>query len=220
MSVAAVTALAPAATAVIVRSLGATLRIRAVGVDALEPRWRAGQPLIYAVWHGRMVMMPWLNAWLRRTRGARRVAVLASRSRDGEIVSRYVARFGLATIRGSSSRGGAGALRQLVATVRAGGDVAVVPDGPRGPRRQLQPGVVTLAALTGAPIVPLAFAARPARRLASWDEQLVPWPFARSVLVLGETIAVPRDADRERAVKEVERALNDTTADADRLVAS
>src|SRR5207244_721673 len=104
VSVAAVTALAPAATAVIVRSLGATLRIRAVGVDALEPRWRAGQPLIYAVWHGRMVMMPWLNAWLRRTRGARRVAVLASRSRDGEIVSRYVARFGLATIRGSSSR--------------------------------------------------------------------------------------------------------------------
>ena len=160
------------------------------------------------------------NAWLRSTRGARRVAVLASRSRDGEIVSRYVARFGLPTIRGSSSRGGAGALRQLVATVRAGEDVAVVPDGPRGPRRQLQPGVVTLAALTGAPIVPLAFAARPARRLASWDEQLVPWPFARSVLVLGETIAVPRDADRERAVKEVERALNNTTADADRMVAS
>ena len=220
MSAAVLTALAPAATAAIVRSLGATLRIRAVGVDALAPRWRAGQPLIYAVWHGRIVMMPWLNAWLRRTRGARRAAVLASRSRDGEIVSRFVARFGLATIRGSSSRGGADALRQLVATVRAGEDVAVVPDGPRGPRRQLQPGVVTLAALTGAPIVPLAFAARPAHRLASWDEQLVPWPFARSVLVFGETIAVPRDADRERAVKEVERALNDTTADADRMVAS
>jgi len=220
VSAAVLTALAPAATAAIVRSLGATLRIRAVGVDALAPRWRAGQPLIYAVWHGRIVMMPWLNAWLRRTRGARRAAVLASRSRDGEVVSRYVARFGLATIRGSSSRGGAGALRQLVATVRAGEDVAVVPDGPRGPRRQLQPGVVTLAALTGAPIVPLAFAARPAHRLASWDEQLVPWPFARSVLVFGETIAVPRDADRERAVKEVERALNDTTADADRMVAS
>jgi len=220
VSAAVLTALAPAATAAIVRSLGATLRIRAVGVDALAPRWRAGQPLIYAVWHGRIVMMPWLNAWLRRTRGARRAAVLASRSRDGEVVSRYVARFGLATIRGSSSRGGAGALRQLVATVRAGEDVAVVPDGPRGPRRQLQPGVVTLAALTGAPIVPLAFAARPAHRLASWDEQLVPWPFARSVLVFGETIAVPRDADRQRAVKEVERALNDTTADADRMVAS
>ena len=220
MSAAVLTALAPAATAAIVRSLGATLRIRAVGVDALAPRWRAGQPLIYAVWHGRIVMMPWLNAWLRRTRGARRAAVLASRSRDGEIVSRFVARFGLATIRGSSSRGGADALRQLVATVRAGEDVAVVPDGPRGPRRQLQPGVVTLAALTGAPIVPLAFAARPAHRLASWDEQLVPWPFARGVLVFGETIAVPRDVDRERAVKEVERALNDTTADADRMVAS
>jgi hypothetical protein len=80
--------------------------------------------------------------------------------------------------------------------------------------------VVTLAALTGAPIVPLAFAARPARRLRSWDEQLVPFPFARGVLVFGEPISVHRDADRERAAKDVERALNDTTADADRKVAS
>ena len=220
MSAAVVTALAPAATAAIVKFLGVTLRIRAVGVDGLAPLWTAGRPLIYAVWHGRIVMMPWLHVWLRRTRGARPVAVLASRSRGGEIVSRYVARFGLATVRGSSSRGGAGALRQLVASVRAGEDVAVIPDGPRGPRRQLQPGVVTLAALTGAPIVPLAFAARPARRLASWDEQLVPLPFSRSVVVFGEPISVRRDADRERAAKEVERALNDTTADADRMVAS
>ena len=220
MSAAVLTALAPAATAVIVKSLGVTLRLHAVGVDALVPQWTAGRPLIYAVWHGRIVMMPWVNVWLRRTRGARRVAVLASRSRDGEIVSRYVARFGLATVRGSSSRGGAGALRQLVAAVRAGQDVAIVPDGPRGPQRQLQPGVVTLAALTGAPIVPLAFAARPARRLRSWDEQLVPLPFARGVVVFGEPISVHRDADRERAAKDVERALNDATTDADRMVAS
>ena len=104
--------------------------------------------------------------------------------------------------------------------MRAGGDVAVVPDGPRGPRHQLQPGVVTLAALTDAPIVPMAFSARPARRLRSWDEQLIPLPFARSALVFGEPISVPRDADRERAAKDVERALNDATADADRQVAS
>ena len=220
MSSAALTAWAPAAASAIVVSLGATFRVRAVGIDRLMPLWAAGRPLIYAVWHGRIVMMPWLNAWLRRTRGARPVAVLASRSRDGEIVSRYVARFGLATVRGSSSRGGAGALRALVAAVRAGGDVAVVPDGPRGPRHQLQPGVVTLAALTDAPIVPMAFSARPARRLRSWDEQLIPLPFARSALVFGEPISVPRDADRERAAKDVERALNDATADADRQVAS
>jgi lysophospholipid acyltransferase (LPLAT)-like uncharacterized protein len=212
--------LASTLTAVIVASLGTTLRIRVVGVERLAPLWIARQPLIYAVWHGRMVMMPWLNAWLRRTRGARRVVVLASRSRDGEIVSRYVERFGLATVRGSSSRGGAGALRQLIAAVRAGEDIAVVPDGPRGPRCQLQPGVVALAALTGAPIVPLAFAARPARRLGSWDEQVIPFPFARSSVVFGEPLSVLRDADRARAAKDVERALNDTTADADRLVAS
>src|SRR5262249_56511792 len=117
------------------KGVGVALRLRAAGVAARGRRGTAGRRLIYAVWHGRIVMMPWVNVWLRRTRGARRVAVLASRSRDGEIVSRYVARFGLATVRGSSSRGGAGALRQLVAAVRAGQDVALVPDGPRGPHR-------------------------------------------------------------------------------------
>src|SRR5204863_474114 len=82
--------------------------------------------------------------------------VLVSRSRDGEIVAGYLSRFGLDSVRGSTSQGGREAGRALVAAVRRGCDVAVVPDGPRGPCGQLQPGVVTLASLTGAPIVPLA----------------------------------------------------------------
>src|SRR5882672_3589048 len=88
---------------------------------------------------------PWLNARLRRTHGARAVSVLASRSRDGSLVSGYVSRFGLDVVRGSSSRGGAAALRALVTAVRGGRDVVLVPDGPRGPRGQLGPGVVALA---------------------------------------------------------------------------
>jgi len=163
----ALAALAPPLAAAAVRALGATLRLHEEGVEALEPRWAAGQPLIYAVWHGRILMIPWLTARMRRTRGARAVCVLASRSRDGEMVARWVTRFGLSVVRGSSSRGGAAALRALAASVRAGEDVAVVPDGPRGPRERLQAGLVVLAAATGAPIVPLGFAARPARRLAA-----------------------------------------------------
>jgi lysophospholipid acyltransferase (LPLAT)-like uncharacterized protein len=163
-------------------------------------------------------MVPWLNARLRRSHGARAVSILASRSRDGGLIGDYARRFGLDVVRGSSSRGGAGALRALVAEVRAGRDVALAPDGPRGPRRQLGSGVVTLAALTGAPVVPLGFAARPSWHLATWDEFQIPSPFARAALVFGAMTSVARDADRERARKEIERSLDEATAAADRLV--
>jgi len=123
-------------------------------------------------------------------------------------------------VRGSSSRGGAVALRTLIRTLRAGDDVAVVPDGPRGPRAQMNPGVVLLAAATGAPLVPLAFGAHPARRMRTWDEFLIPAPFARGAVVFGDPIVVGRDADLGRAQKELEQALIETTALADRLVSA
>jgi lysophospholipid acyltransferase (LPLAT)-like uncharacterized protein len=211
-------ALAPRLAAAAVRVLGATLRVTVVGADGLARRWASGDPLIYAVWHGRILMVPWLHARLATTHGARPVTVLVSRSRDGEILARYVRRFGLESVRGSSSRGGGEAMRALVARLRRGRDVAVVPDGPRGPRCQLQPGIVALAALTGAPIVPLGVAARPSRRLASWDEFMIPMPLARCAAVFGDPVSVARDADRARAAKEVERGLADVTAAADRLV--
>lgn len=211
-------AVAPAALAMAVRALGVTLVFTASGVDPLRPLWAAERPLIYALWHGRILMAPWVNERLRRTHGARTVRVLASRSRDGELVARFVRRFGLEAARGSSSRGGAPGLRALTRTLEAGADVAVVPDGPRGPCRRLQPGVVALAALTGAPIVPMGIAARPARRLRTWDEFLVPLPFARCGVYFGPLAHVARGADREQARAEVERALDDATAAADRMV--
>lgn len=212
--------LAPPLAAAAVRLLGATFRLRLVGVERMVPLWHGAAPLIYSVWHGRILMIPWLNARLRRTHGARPVAVLASRSRDGEIVARFVRRFGLSVVRGSSSRGGAAAVRELRAALAAGRDVAVVPDGPRGPCRRVQPGVVALAALTGAPIVPVAFACRPGRRLRTWDEFLVPLPFARCAMAFGDPVHLPRDADREAACAELERRLDDVTAAADRAVSA
>ncbi|OGK96920.1 MAG: hypothetical protein A2W08_01895 [Candidatus Rokubacteria bacterium RBG_16_73_20] len=210
--------LAPLLGAAAVRALGASLRLSVDLADGVAARWRAGAPVIYAVWHGRILLMPWLNARLRRTHGARRVTVLASRSRDGELVARYARGFDLDVVRGSSSRGGAVALRTLVGVLGAGRDVAVVPDGPRGPCCRVQPGVVALAALTGAPVVPLALGAHPARRLRSWDAFLLPAPFARCAAVFGPPIEVARDADRARAAAEVEHGLVEATAAADRLV--
>jgi lysophospholipid acyltransferase (LPLAT)-like uncharacterized protein len=216
--VSALTRLAPPLTAGAVRALGATLRLRADGLESVEALWTARRPLIYAVWHARILMVPWLNARLARTRGARPPRVLASRSRDGELVARWVTRFGLRVARGSSSRGGAAALRELTAALRAGEDVAVVPDGPRGPAERLQSGVVVLAALSAAPVVPVGFGARPARRLGSWDRFMVPLPFARAAVVFGKPFAVAHDADRETARADLERALREVTETADRMV--
>jgi lysophospholipid acyltransferase (LPLAT)-like uncharacterized protein len=210
----------PVAAALAVRALGVTFSVRAEGVDALRPLWRAGRPLIYGVWHGRILIVPWLTARFRRTEGARNVRVLASRSRDGELVAAFVRRFGLEVVRGSSSRGGAAALRALARALQAGDDVAVVPDGPRGPSCRAQAGIVSLAATTGAPIVPLGVSARPARRLQSWDRFLVPVPFARCAVVFGAPVRVDRDADRETMRIAVERALQQATDSADRLVAA
>jgi lysophospholipid acyltransferase (LPLAT)-like uncharacterized protein len=210
--------LGPPLAAWLVRGLGTTLRLVVEGTDGLIPFWQRRQPLIYAIWHGRILMIPWLNARLCRTAGAQPVRVLASRSSDGEAVARFVRHFGLGITRGSSSRGGPAALRALSAALRAGEDVALIPDGPRGPSRQAQPGAVGLAALTGAPIVPLGFAAWPARQLASWDAFMVPMPFARAAAVLGVPMVVSRDDDRARALKELAQALEDVTARAEHCV--
>jgi lysophospholipid acyltransferase (LPLAT)-like uncharacterized protein len=206
-----------AAAAHAARALGATLRLAVVGREMRG--WRPAGPAIYVVWHGRILMMPWANARLRRSGAARAATVLASRSRDGALIAGFAACFGLPAIRGSSSRGGAAALRALASVLRDGADVVVVPDGPRGPARRVQPGVAALAALTGAPVVPLAFAARPAVRLRTWDRLLIPLPFARAALVFGVPIHVPRDAARDGTSRDVGAALDAVTEAADALVA-
>ena len=209
-------AAAPAVAAVAVRGLGLTLRLTVIGAEVLAPAARDRPPVIYALWHGRLLMAPWLSARLADLRGRRTLRILASRSADGELVARFAGRFGIEAVRGSSSRGGAGALRALATALRRGDDVVIAPDGPRGPRLRVQPGLPALAAITGAPVVPVAIAARPARHLASWDRFLVPAPFARCTLALGEPVRIARDEDREHARRRLERALESITAVADR----
>jgi lysophospholipid acyltransferase (LPLAT)-like uncharacterized protein len=197
-----------------VRGLGASLRVREFRAPALDALWRTGRPVIYAVWHGRILMLPYLYG--RR----RRVHALTSRSRDGEILSRFVQGFGIRVVRGSSSRGGARALLALARLVREeGAEILVVPDGPRGPRHVAQAGAVLLAKVTGAPLVPVGFGATPSTILRSWDAFLVPHPFARAAVVFGNPIAVPPDADRdlvESKRRDLEAALLRITAAADR----
>jgi lysophospholipid acyltransferase (LPLAT)-like uncharacterized protein len=191
----------PILGAAAVRTLVLTLRVRR-DEGPVTPLWRAGTPVIYAVWHARILLLPCLY-------GRRRARVLASRSRDGELVTRFMTRFGLEAVRGSSSHGGASALWLLLRSLRDGRDVVVVPDGPRGPREMLKPGVVALARLSGAPIVPVAVGASAEWRLRSWDEFRIPRPFARCVVRFGDPISVKGDggAAAEAARTDVEAAL-------------
>lgn len=196
----------PPLAAALVRALGRTMRITVLSGERMRELWTSSRPIVYAVWHGQILMVPLVNERLRRTLGARPVHVMASRSRDGELLARFVTRFGLGVVRGSSSRGGAGALRSLAGRVREGFDVAVAPDGPRGPREQAQVGVIALAGLTGVPLVPVGFAAEPCWRLRSWDRFEVPRPFARGAIAFGAPVVV-EGRDREVARKDLEAAL-------------
>jgi lysophospholipid acyltransferase (LPLAT)-like uncharacterized protein len=192
----------PALGAIALRMLAATLRVRREE-STIAPLWAARTPLIYAMWHGRLLLLPYLYGH----RGAR---TLTSRSRDGALVANWIRRFGLDPVRGSSSRGGGEALRVLTRALRSGHEVVVVPDGPRGPREVLKPGVIALARLSGAPIVPVTVGASSEWRLGSWDEFRIPRPFARCVVRFGEPIHVsraPGRAGEEAARKEVEAAL-------------
>ena len=134
----------------VIRLLGRTMRIRTEGADRVDVLHRRGQPIILAFWHAQQLMIP------LGYRGAG-THILISRHRDGEVIARIVARFGHRAVRGSSTRGGAGALRELIRLGRSGADLVVTPDGPKGPRLVAKLGVIQLARATGMPIVPLAF---------------------------------------------------------------
>jgi lysophospholipid acyltransferase (LPLAT)-like uncharacterized protein len=189
-----------------------TLRVEVVDEQYAGALWARRNPIIYAIWHGRILILPVLYG------KSRRVSVMASRHRDGELVTRFVRGFGFEVVRGSTTRGGSEALRRLARLLRDGAEVAVVPDGPRGPSEVAQPGVIALARLTGAPIVPVSVGASRAWRLRSWDTFLIPKPFARVAVCFGVPLFVPPGTDRvgqEALRKELEESLREITWRAD-----
>jgi lysophospholipid acyltransferase (LPLAT)-like uncharacterized protein len=134
----------------VIRGLGRSMRMDSQGHEQVDALYRQGQHIIIAFWHAQQLMAP------MGYRGTE-ANVLVSQHQDGEIIARIIARFGLWAVRGSSTRGGAFALRELIRLGRSGADLVVTPDGPKGPRQVAKLGVVQLAKATGLPIVPVAF---------------------------------------------------------------
>lgn len=146
------------------------------------------QPVIFAIWHNRLMMLPRVfdpSFPTRQSYG------LISASRDGDLIADWIERSGYGTIRGSSSRKGAAALRQLMDTLAANGNVLFTPDGPRGPVYHVSQGVIFLAQRSGAPIVPIHMEYSSCWRMKSWDRFVVPRPFATLRAIFGAPITIP-----------------------------
>lgn len=206
-----------------IRLVEATSSWRYVHPERFTAAEEDGKGVILAFWHGRMVMMPALR---KKTSGS--VHMLISTHRDGDIIANGVKSFGVNFIRGSAAnpkkpekeKSGAPALMQMIAALEAGDVVGVTPDGPRGPRARSKIGVVRLAAMTGAPILPIAFSTSRAKELKSWDNFLLAAPFSHGYYVVGKPLRVAGDADREalsNARDALDDALTDVTQQADAL---
>ena len=171
----------------------ATLRLEVRDLCGISSADAAVPPVIYILWHNRFFTVP--AAWNRICRSHRQSVTLTSASHDGDMVARAMAVFGLGAVRGSSSRRAVAALVGLKRALQDGLDVCLTPDGPRGPRYQIQPGVIKLAEATGAPIIPVHVRFSAAWRLKTWDRFVIPKPFSRVEVTFAEAIRVPRGLD-------------------------
>jgi lysophospholipid acyltransferase (LPLAT)-like uncharacterized protein len=196
------------------RFVGSTSKVITVGKTELEQLRTQHPRVIFICWHEQSLYI----AWLLRKMG---ITVLVSQSRDGEYIANIMHALGFQTARGSSSRGGSQALRQLLKTLKKHGDTGIVVDGPRGPALECKPGVVTLAQLSGAPIIPLAAYSTRYRRVKSWDRTYVPLPFSTMTVHYGEPIFFQRnsgDDDLADAQQQVNQALNSLTVVAQNML--
>jgi len=193
---------------VLVVLLRATVRVRVLHGERCRDLKAQGVPILFALWHGRM----FLSILQHRKQG---IVTMASRSKDGEIIAGWLTRNGYVAARGSTTRGGGEALREMVRHVRSGRHAALTVDGPKGPPRTVQPGIVELARLTGGWILPITSSCSRPRFLASWDRYLLPLPFSRGVVGYGEPFPIGAEVSDEAAAGRIAEALDAATAEAD-----
>jgi lysophospholipid acyltransferase (LPLAT)-like uncharacterized protein len=177
--------------ATILKTLFLTLRLR------IEDRCGvlkedAGSPVIVCFWHNRILGITFAfdRIYPKKRAG---VTVLTSPSKDGEILAQLVGAFGMKAVRGSSSRRGSRALLELVKLIRSGRDIAITPDGPRGPRYSLGPGIILLAQTTGTRIVPAHASFSRCVRMKTWDGFIIPLPFSKVSVTIDEALAIPAE---------------------------
>jgi lysophospholipid acyltransferase (LPLAT)-like uncharacterized protein len=192
--------LVPFLSAMVIRLLAFSMRLEILGEERPRDFWQRGENLIFAFWHDQLMLM----VKCYRGPGAK---ILISSSKDGEIIARVMNRFGLGSVRGSSTRGGRAAFREMVALGREAVDLVFTPDGPRGPRHRLKEGVVQLARITRRPVIPVAFACSRGYRFGSWDRFLLPFPFSRGVFIFDAPLSYEKGESPKRFQSRLQDAM-------------
>lgn len=185
-----------------------TLRLR---VEGLEKYGKLDRAMILS-WHGRSL----IGAFQTRGKG---YYALISMSNDGNMQDRIFRLFGYRTIRGSTGRGGVKALAECIRVLKSGAVISFTPDGPRGPSHVAQMGCIAMARKSGARLIPIGISAKNRWLARSWDRYMIPKPFSPAVMIYGDPITVPADADEggmEEARLQLEQALTDIEIEADR----
>ncbi len=178
----------------VLRALASTWRYRITGGNHLVNLRQSKTPFIFSLWHGHLLPLIWHHRH-------QHVAILVSEHSDGELIARIAQSIGYNLIRGSTTRGGGRALLALVRALDAGNEVAVTPDGPRGPAHQFAPGALVAAQRTGAPLLPIAAHASRAWKLSSWDGFMIPKPFATVTVSYGAPARVEAATARKAAAQ-------------------
>jgi lysophospholipid acyltransferase (LPLAT)-like uncharacterized protein len=199
-----------------IKLVSLTVRYRVIDPHGFMQRKDFGQA-IYCLWHNRLALSVRIYYTFTRQRYvAKGLAGLVSASRDGALLSRIFENFNIHPVRGSSSRRGAQALLELTTWTERGYDVAITPDGPRGPRYVAADGAIVLAQLTGLPIVPSSYHLNWKIQLKSWDSFQIPLPFARCEITAGRVMYVPREltaAEQDKLRQQLETELRAITRD-------
>jgi len=192
------------AIASLIKSVGATLRFEIDDQCGMCLHQGHDRPVIWVAWHNRVFILPSIH---QQELYYRPGTVITSASRDGEIISQVMTSFGVESVRGSSSKKGRQALVGAIRTIRSGRDLVVTPDGPRGPRYELRPGLVKIAQLTGAPLFMVGIRPRRSFRLKTWDRLHIPYPFSTVDVQLAPLRTVDRDADVETERAAIEQQM-------------
>jgi hypothetical protein len=192
--------LAPPLAVVCIHLIYLCSRKEIVVAPQVEQMWERNEKMIISLWHDQLLLMA--KAYTHEAQ------ILISASRDGELIARAMAYMGQKAVRGSSTRGGSSAFKQLLRLAREPYDLVITPDGPRGPRHEIKEGVVQLARLSRRGVVPMTMACSRGHRFASWDRFLLPYPFGRLVFVYGEPLYFTRDDSPEKFHHRLSEAMD------------
>jgi len=198
----------------LINIIGKTIKWEKLNYDSMINFKNSQQPIIFAFWHGRLLMMPYLNV-------GKNPHVMISQHRDGELISRIIKYFSISSFRGSTTRGGKEGFKKLVKHLKSGFDAVIAPDGPQGPPYKAQHGIIRLASITRCSILPITYSTSRFFKMKSWDEFMVPKPFSKGIFIVGDTIEIPANATKdilEEKRVELEIILNKITLKADKAV--